>query len=109
MQDQWTLQFFLNVVDFGLDLPQALDAPSFHTAHFRNSFYPKNGGDGTIFIENCVDQNVLFRLQEMGHRINVQPPYTNGQVCAVRYNFKTNGIEGAASAKYDRVAYAFGW
>ena len=29
MQDQWTLQFFLNVVDFGMDLQEAIDAPTF--------------------------------------------------------------------------------
>jgi gamma-glutamyltranspeptidase / glutathione hydrolase len=39
-QDQWTLQFFLNVVDFGMDLQQAIDAVSFHTQHFPSSFYP---------------------------------------------------------------------
>ena len=30
-QDQWTLQFFLNVVDFGMDLQAAIDAPLVHT------------------------------------------------------------------------------
>ena len=40
-QDQWTLQFFLNYVEFGLDLQQALDAPTVHTTHFPSSFYPR--------------------------------------------------------------------
>ncbi len=40
-QDQWTLQFFLNVVEFGMDLQEAIDAPSFHTDHFPASFYPR--------------------------------------------------------------------
>ncbi|MBC7236523.1 MAG: gamma-glutamyltransferase family protein, partial [Chloroflexi bacterium] len=33
-QDQWTLQFFLNYVDFGMDLQEALDAPTVHSVHF---------------------------------------------------------------------------
>ena len=40
-QDQWTLQFFLNVVEFGMDLQEAADAPTFHTDHLPSSFYPR--------------------------------------------------------------------
>ena len=39
-QDQWSLQFFLNVVDFGMDLQEALDAPTVQSTHFPGSFYP---------------------------------------------------------------------
>ena len=38
-QDQWTLQFFLNFIKFGMNLQAAIDAPSFHTSHFPSSFY----------------------------------------------------------------------
>ena len=46
-QDQWTLQFFLNYVEFGMDLQQALDAPTVHTTHFPSSFYPRDGTSGS--------------------------------------------------------------
>ena len=39
-QEQWTIQFFLNHVEFGMDLQEALDAPTVHTTHFPSSFYP---------------------------------------------------------------------
>ena len=39
-QDQWTLQFFLNYVDFGMNLQQALDAPTVHSVHFPSSSTP---------------------------------------------------------------------
>ncbi len=41
-QDQWTLQFFLNVVDFGMNVQEAIDAPTVHTTHFPSSFYPRD-------------------------------------------------------------------
>jgi gamma-glutamyltranspeptidase/glutathione hydrolase len=41
-QDQWALQFFLNVVDFGMDLQEALDAPTVQTRTFRARFTPTN-------------------------------------------------------------------
>ena len=40
-QDQWTFQFFLNHVVFGMNLQAAVDAPSFHSNHFPSSFYPR--------------------------------------------------------------------
>ena len=40
-QEQWTLQFFLNHIDFGMNLQEALDAPTVHSVHFPSSFYPR--------------------------------------------------------------------
>ena len=42
-QDQWTLQFFLNYMEFGMDLQQALDAPTVHTTHFPLILLPARG------------------------------------------------------------------
>ncbi len=109
MQDQWTLQFLLNVVDFGMDLQQAIDAPSFHTTHFINSFYPRATGDGTIFVEEGIALPVLRRMQEFGHRIYLLPPNVNGEVCAARINPTTGMLEAAASSKHTGQAYAGGW
>lgn len=109
MQDQWTLQFFLNIVEFGMNMQQAMDAPSFHTCHFSCSFYPHQVEEGVVFIEDGIDRDVLIKLQNMGHKLNLLPAGHNGQVCAVAINQKTGVLEGAASAKYDLQAYALGW
>src|SRR6266508_4459185 len=45
-QDQWSLAWFLGHLHFGLDLQEALDAPSFHTEHFPSSFYPRQSRPG---------------------------------------------------------------
>lgn len=109
MQDQWTLQFFLNAVDFGMDPQAAIDAPSFHTNHFINSFYPKNPGDGTVFSEEGIPAETLRELQARGHRIHLLPANSNGEVCAVAINPATGLREGAASSKGSGQAYAAGW
>jgi gamma-glutamyltranspeptidase / glutathione hydrolase len=109
MQDQWALQFFLNVVEFGMDLQQAVEAPSFHTVHFKNSFYPHTYGDGTVFAEEEIERASLFKLQELGHKINLLPSFSNGEVTVVCIDHKTGRISGAASAKQSGQAYAMGW
>ena len=108
-QDQWTVQFLLNVVDFGMDLQQAIDAPSFHTTHFVNSFYPKQPGDGTIFVEEGLPLPVLRELQTRGHRIHLLPANVNGEVCAAAINAETSLLEAAASSKSSSQAYALAW
>ena len=108
-QDQWTLQFLLNVIEFGMDLQQAVDVPTFHTTHFEGSFYPHNRGDGTVFTEPGIEVEELRKLQNLGHRIHLLPPHNNGEVCGVCINHETGTIEGAASIKEEGNAYAMGW
>lgn len=108
-QDQWTLQFFLNAVEFGMDLQAAIDAPSFHTDHFINSFYPKNPGDGTVYVEEGIPLETLRDLQARGHKLHLLPASNNGEVCAVAINPATGLREGAASSKGSGQAYAVGW
>lgn len=56
MQDQWTLQFFLNFVDFKMDLQEAIDAPIFHTLHFPSSFYPYDTHPGLVAVEDRIPE-----------------------------------------------------
>lgn len=109
MQDQWTLQFFLNATDFGMNLQEAIDAVAFDISHFPSSFYPHDVGIGVVSIEEGVDSATISKLKEMGHNVIIQPSNSKGQVCAVRVNDDTGFLEGAASAKNDGQAYASGW
>jgi gamma-glutamyltranspeptidase / glutathione hydrolase len=106
-QDQWTLQFFLNVVDFGMDLQEAIDAPSFHTQHFPSSFYPHGAHPKRVVVEGRLATSVRVELARLGHDVQVTDDWTNGQVCAVRFDPDTGLIEGAASPRH-MSAYAIG-
>ena len=68
-QDQWTLQFFLNYVDFGMNLQEALDAPEFATAHFPSSFYPRTALPGWIDLDSRIPPAVVEELKRRGHRV----------------------------------------
>ena len=39
-QDQWQLPFFLHYAVGGMNLQEAIDAPTFHTTHFPSSVLP---------------------------------------------------------------------
>jgi len=106
-QDQWTLQFFLNYVDFGMDLQEAIDAPTFHSEHFRNSFYPRAARPGHMAVEGRIDEAVRKALEARGHAVEVIGDWVNGQVEGIRFDAETGVISAAASPR--GVSYAMGW
>ena len=108
-QDQWALQYFLNVADFNMDFQEAADAPSFHTSHFKNSFYPRNASVGVVYIEEDISMDEMLKLQRKGHQLHILNRNNNGMLNAVQINQATGVIEGAASAKLDGQGYAIGY
>ncbi|MFO0879327.1 MAG: gamma-glutamyltransferase family protein [Gemmataceae bacterium] len=83
-QDQWTLQFFLNVVDHGMNLMQAIDAASFHTTHFPSSFYPRKATAGGLVVESRIPAETRQALEALGHKVTTTGDWSNGMVMAVQ-------------------------
>jgi gamma-glutamyltranspeptidase/glutathione hydrolase len=106
-QDQWTLQFFLNVVEFGMNLQTAIDAPTFHSSHFPSSFYPRDSHPGRLHIENRIPAQTVRELRRRGHRIIMEDGWSNGKVTAVHHDSQTRVMSGAASSRF-QTAYALG-
>ena len=107
-QDQWTLQFFLNMVDYGMDVQDAIDAPSFHSTHFPSSFYPRKANPGELVIEARVPSAVCDDLRARGHAVKVVPGWTLNFTTAVVFDPDRRLIEGGASSRGERN-YALGW
>jgi len=106
-QDQWTLQFFLNVVEFGMDLQAAIDAPLVHSLHFPSSFYPHDAHPLRVVVEKRLAGPVGDALARRGHEVVVAEDWTSGHVTAIRYTPGSGLLEGAASPR-TMTAYAIG-
>jgi len=106
-QDQWTLQFFLNYVDFGMGLQEAIDQPTFLCEHFRGSFYPRSANPGHVAVEGRIAEEVRAGLEARGHVVNVREEWVHGQVEGIRYDVETGLISAASSPR--GVSYAMGW
>jgi len=106
-QDQWALLFFLNYVDFGMDLQEAIDAPTFHTVHFRNSFYPRAAFPGQMLVEGRIGEEVRRALEARGHKVEVAGDWSNSNTIAIRFDAETGLISAAATPR--NVSYALAW
>ena len=107
-QDQWTLAFFLNHVDFGMDLQDAVDFPAFHSAHFPSSFYPRKASPNAATVETTVPAAVRDELAARGHEVRPARPWSLGNTTAVRIDPAGGALEASATCRAQK-AYAAGW
>ena len=82
-QDQWSLQFFLNLVHGGMNLQEAIDAPAFHSTHMPSSFYPRDAYPAEVHMEDRFSSSVLEELRQRGHRVVLRDGWSEGRLSAV--------------------------
>jgi gamma-glutamyltranspeptidase/glutathione hydrolase len=101
-QDQWTVQFLLDLVDFGVpDLQQAIDAPTLHSLHMPSSFFPHRSRPACVAFEDRLDEGVREQLAARGHRLEASGPWSHGRVMAVTHDAASGRLEAAASPRFD--------
>jgi len=106
-QDQWTLQFFLNYVDFGMNLQEALDGIEFHTDHVPGSFYPRGAAPGSMQIDNRTPKDVIEELKRRGHKIGAVHDFAT-KVMGIRYDSERGVILGGARST-GNITCTMGW
>jgi len=107
-QDQWALQFLLNVVEFGMSLQEAVEAPTFTSEHWPSSFYPRRARPGVLHLEGRVPPEVRDDLASRGHLVQVTGDWSGGNTLAAAFDPETGVLSAAASPRLD-PAYAMAW
>src|SRR5581483_9528814 len=101
-------QFFLNVVDFGMNLQEAIDKPTFHSTHPPSSFYPHDAHAAAMVVEGRISEAVRKELHARGHKVSATGDWANGKVMATRIDQRTGVIAGAVSPR-QMIGYVAGW
>jgi len=112
-QDQWTLQVFLNLVEFGMPVQDAIEAPRFSSAHFPSSFFPHNAIPGGLRVEGRIPESVRDTLAARGHAIILEDDWVAGDVLCIRVDPRTGVLHGGADPRGEvsrrMPAYAIAW
>ena len=97
----------LNVLDFGMGIQEAIEAPRFRV-DAEPSFY-KPGAQLTLAMEARLPKSVLDALKGMGHSVELLPPFTAGVggVQGVLFNLEAGTMSAGADPR--RAGYAVGW
>ena len=104
-QDQWSLHLFLRHIHFDLNLQESIDAPGFNTAHFPNSFYPRETDIGSLFVERRFPKSTIKKLISKGHNVIIEDEWSLGRMTAASKN--GNILKAAANPRFMQ-GYAIG-
>ena len=103
-QDQWTLQMFLNLVEFDMPMQQAIDEPTVHSVHFPSSFYPREAFPARVEAEDRIAAAVLDELRARGHEVAAVDGWSNGKCMGIARD-EVGVLHGGASSRGE-LAYA---
>ena len=105
-QDQLLLQFFLNVVEFGMSVQEACEAPSFKTYQMFSSFGKHEKKPGAMTLNEAMPVWSRNELKRMGYTIDYQER-TSGPINAIYFDWKNGSLWGGSSNHGED--YGIGW
>jgi len=77
-QDQALLQMFLNVVEFGMNAQQAVEAPRFETRHLVSSFDNHAMNPGELALDERIPAATASELSGRGHIVQSHSRWASG-------------------------------
>ncbi len=96
IQDQVLVQFFLNMVEFGMNVQEAVEAANITSYQLRNSFDDHRAQPGRVLLNEQTPAWVRKELQLMGY----DPVYrerTSGPITAIHFDQIQGTFQGGAS------------
>jgi gamma-glutamyltranspeptidase/glutathione hydrolase len=95
-QDQNLLQFFLNVVEFGMTVQEAAEAPNVNSFQMRSSFGEHESRPGRILLAESMPQWVRSELRRNGYELTFEER-TSGPINAILFDQKHGTMWGGSS------------
>ncbi|MBI2403660.1 MAG: gamma-glutamyltransferase [Gemmatimonadetes bacterium] len=95
-QDQNLLQFFLNVVEFGMNVQQAAEAANINSYQMLSSFGDHQARPGRVTLQEGVPEWVRSELRRMGYTLEFER-LTSGPITAIFFDWKHGTFWGGSS------------
>ncbi|HJU88986.1 MAG TPA: gamma-glutamyltransferase [Gemmatimonadaceae bacterium] len=105
-QDQNLLQFFLNIVEFGMTVQQAAEAPNINSFQMRSSFGQHESRPGRMLVASSTPNDVRKALEAMGYTLEFQER-TSGPINAILFDREHGSMWGGSSNHGED--YGIGW
>lgn len=96
IQDQVLLQFFLGIVEFGMNVQEATEAPYFWSYQLRNSFGDHRAEPGKVLLNEQTPAWVRKKLEDMGYLPNYRDK-TSGPINAIMLDHEQGTFLGGSS------------
>jgi gamma-glutamyltranspeptidase/glutathione hydrolase len=105
-QDQNLLQFFLNVVEFKMNVQEATEAANFNSFQMRSSFGAHEARPGRILLSDTESSWLRKELRQMGYDLTFGTR-TSGPINAIYFDRQHGTMWGGSSNNGDD--YGIAW
>ena len=102
-----TMQTLINMIDFGMNIQQAIEAPRWSSRSFPASPFPHTMYPGDLAVESRIPEPTRQALIARGHKLRVDPPWSLGSNGGIVIDASTGVLSAGADPRVD--AYAWAW
>jgi len=102
-----TMQTLINLVDFGMNIQQAIEAPRWSTRSFPASPFPHTMRPGDMSVEARISEATRQALLARGHKLRVVPAWSLGSNAGIVIDPATGVLSAGADPRVE--AYAWAW
>jgi gamma-glutamyltranspeptidase/glutathione hydrolase len=95
-QDQNLLQWFLDIVEFGMTPQQAAEAPNINSEQMRSSFGNHESRPGRLLLASSTPDSVRSALERMGYALEFEER-TSGPINGIMFDHAHGTMWGASS------------
>ncbi|MBI4873041.1 MAG: gamma-glutamyltransferase [Acidobacteria bacterium] len=106
-QCMMTMQTLLNIVEFGMNVQEAIEAPRWTTNSFPSSPFPHTMHPNESIVENRIPQAVRSVLVRRGHKLYVQGPWSIGSNAAILIDPASGALSAGADPRVHAAALAW--
>jgi gamma-glutamyltranspeptidase/glutathione hydrolase len=107
MQPQGQVEVLCNLIDFGMNLQEAGEAPRLeHTGSATPTGRPADTKGGAVLVERGIPREVVEELTRRGHKTKATKT-NGGGYQAIMIDPKTNILHGASEARKDGCAVGY--
>jgi len=102
-----TIQTLLNIVDFGMNAQQAIEAPRWTTRSFPASPFPHTMYPGDLSLEGRIPDSVRAELARRGHKVTMRGPWSLNDSAAIVVEDQTGTVSAGADPRTTALALAW--
>ena len=102
-----TMQTLVNLVDFGMNIQQAIEAPRWSTRSFPASPFPHTMYPGDMAVESRIPEATRQILAARGHKLRIAPAWSLGSNAGIIIDPTTGVLSAGADPRVE--AYAWAW
>jgi gamma-glutamyltranspeptidase/glutathione hydrolase len=102
-----TMQTLLNMVEFGMNMQQAIEAPRWTTRSFPASPFPHTMYPADLSIEGRITDAVRAELARRGHKVTVSGPWSLNNSAGIVVEAETGTVSAGADPRTTALALAW--